>query len=726
MRQIFLDRGTTVVKEVCRPLLNDYSVLVEVKYSCISSGTELATISATGKAALFGNIPEKVKKIMSSLVSHGVDGTVALIKSKLQGEFQSLGYACSGMVIAVGKKVKRLKTGDFVACAGAGYAHHADIVCVPEHLVVKIYNEQKLKEASITTLGAIALQGLRRAQVQIGESVCVIGLGLLGQLTIQLAKQAGCTVIGVDILPDRLALAKKNGADIVYDSMNEDIQREIAYVTNHQGVDASLITASSHSDDLMQQAIEVTRKKGKVVIVGDVGLGLKRDPLYAKEIDVLISCSYGPGRYDVQYEQNSNDYPYGYVRWTEHRNMQAFMRLVEAEKIDVLSLLTKQVSLHELSTAYSSIKDRTAVGVLLCYEEGKAPEPLPENTKINKQESMRFKPAKRDNLRVGVVGAGGFAKVMLMPIISQLPGVQINAVVDANTSRSLTLSRLYGAAKSLVDDISLFKEDLVDVVVIASPHKYHCEQAMHALQNGKAVFLEKPMVTDVHQLDILMKYLKEHDQVPFCVDYNRSFSPFIQKIKQAISKRNSPLVIQYRMNAGFIPKDHWVKTDVGAGRVIGEACHVFDLFYELTQAKPISISAESMITQNEHLFPTDNFVTTINFSDGSLCSLVYTSVGHEALGKERMEIFFDSKSIVLDDYKELIGYGLPRSFNSKQRFPDKGHHALMQQFFTELRSPVFTPPISLQRLEDVARLTLLIDNLVCDGGGNKVMQNTTL
>lgn len=717
MRQVFLDSGTVVVKEVCKPLLNDYSVLVEVTYSFISSGTELATIAQAGKSSFFTNVPEKVKKVMASLATNGVEGTKALIKSKLKGEFQSLGYSCSGRVIAVGNKVKRIRTGDFVACAGAGYAHHADIVCVPEHLVAKVRDESFLKQASVTTLGAIALQGLRRAQVQLGESVCVIGLGLLGQLTVQLAKQAGCTVVGVDLLPDRLDLAKAHGADMVYNGINEEVQREIAYLTNHHGVDATLITASSPSDELIQQAIEVTRKKGKVIIVGDVGLGLKRDPLYTKEIDVLISCSYGPGRYDVNYEQRSQDYPYGYVRWTENRNMQAFVRLIEGGRISVDALIGKEITLDTLKDGYASIQSKEAIGVVLNYAQRK--EDHPQIKPAQKVTDATFAPRKKDGLRVGVVGAGGFAKVMLMPILSKLPGVKISAVVDANTSRSLTLSRLYGAARSLVSDASLFAEDLVDVVVIASPHKYHCDQALNALKNGKAVFLEKPMATDFRQLDQLMDYLKKNKNIPFCVDYNRTFSPFVQKIKHAVKRRSSPLVINYRMNAGFIPKDHWVQTDVGAGRLIGEACHIFDLFYDLTEAKPTSISVESMVARNENLFPTDNFVTTVNFDDGSLCTLTYTSIGHEKMGKERMEVFYDSKSIILDDYTQLIGYGLPYSFSTKARMPDKGHHALLDAFFTQLRNPIFESPIGLQRLEDVARLTLMIDKLACDGGGTK-------
>lgn len=724
MRQVFLEHGAIVVKEVSKPLLDDFSVLVMVHYSCISSGTEIATIANAKQLKLFGNVPQKVKKVLESIAVNGIDGTAALVKSKLQGQVQSLGYSCSGVVIAVGKKVQSLRTGDLVACAGAGLANHADIVCIPEHLAVKIQGQEFLKYASITTIGSIALQGIRRAQLQLGEIVCVIGLGLLGQLTIQLAKLSGCTVIGIDIIHERLQLAKKNGADAIYHATEDSVVNSIAYFTNHREADATIITASAKNNEIVKQSMEITRKKGRIVVVGDVGLGLERNPFYEKEIDFLISCSYGPGRYDSSYEQRGIDYPYAYVRWTENRNMQTFLSLIERKLINVGLLIEEEVSLEEIANAYETIQSKKGLGVFVRYMQHEQAQCNISPAVHDKQDTqspkkLTFKPAKKDTLRVGIVGAGGFATVKLMPIIAKMKNAQINAIVDANINTSINASRQYTAARALVDDYELFQEDLVDVVVVSSPHKYHCEQALRALRKGKAVFMEKPMVTDFNQFDQLKDFLLHHPQMPFCVDYNRSFSPFIQKIKHELVDRSCPLMIQYRMNAGFIPKEHWIQTDIGAGRIIGEACHIFDLFCYLTDSKPVAVSVETLHTNDDNLFPTDNFNAQISFADGSVCSLLYTAIGHSSLGKERMEIFFDSKSIVMDDYEYLAGYGMPKSFDETVRTADKGHTTLLKLFFEQLSKTTFKHPISLERLCTVAQLTLVIDQLACEGGGQK-------
>lgn len=720
MRQVFLDKGAIVVKDVCRPLLDDHSVLVSVYYSYISSGTEIATIANAGQHVLF-NVPKKIKKVLSSISSHGIDGTSALIKSKLKGELQAIGYSCSGCIIAVGKKVRSLREGDYVACAGAGVANHADIVCVPENLVVRVSKKEHLKEASLTTIGAIALQGIRRATLQLGEHVCVLGLGLLGQLTVQLAKQAGCIVTGVDLLEERLELAEECGADMVYNAADKAAQKDIIFATDQHGVDATIITAASRSDSIIQQAMEITRKKGRVVLVGDVGLNLERNPLYSKEIDFFISCSYGPGRYDASYEQQGLDYPYAYIRWTENRNMQAFVHLIEKKILNLKKLISCEVSLDKIEKAYDVIKNKKGLGAVIAYDgiSGEKDIPLYGN---NAQCGITFIPAVKDKMSVGVIGAGGFAKIKLLPIISKVRNVKIKAVVDADVTRSMSTARLYGAARSFVSDQDLFKEDLVDAVIIASPHIFHCEQTLMALRNGKAVFVEKPMVTDFDQLHQMQDFFVQYPQAPLCVDYNRSFAPFIKKIKRVIKKRSTPLMVHYRMNAGFIPKDHWVQTEVGAGRIIGEACHIFDLFCFLTESNPLSVSVESLHSAQDSLFPTDNFSAQIHFEDGSTCSLLYTSLGHAQLGKERMELFFDSKSIVMDDYLSLTGYGLSSSFNETVKTADKGHEALLNSFFKGLRQKTVALPISIDRLKTVAELTLIVDQLACEGGGNKELQ----
>lgn len=712
MRQVFLHKGAVVVREMCQPMMDDYSVLVAVHYSFISSGTETATI-AQAEHNPFAHVSHKMKKVLESIASHGVEATAALIKSKMQGELQALGYACSGRVIAVGNKVRNLRIGDYVACAGAGFAHHAEFVCVPEHLVVKV-SQEMLKQASITTIGAIALQGIRQAKLQLGETVCVIGLGLLGQLTVQLAKRSGCQVIGIDMLKSRLDLARSLGADYVLHAAEDTVRVDCEYITDHYGVDATIITAAASNDTIMQQAMELTRKKGTVVLVGDVALQFDRSPFYAKEIDLRIACSYGPGRYDPLYEQQNIDYPFAYVRWTENRNMQAFVTLLEQQQINITSLITHQATLDTIVQAYELLKEKTALGVLVTYDVTEQN----KEQKVLTYKPQQFVPARvSDTIRIGMIGVGGFAKVKLLPIISKIAQAKINAIADADIAAAVNTSQLYKAAKACTDYTDFFKEDLVDAVVIASPHKFHCAQTIDALSQGKAVFIEKPMVTTRQQLEDIRSFLHKHPNARMSVDYNRSFAPFMQKVKQVLHKRKRPLIMHYRMNAGFIDKNHWIQTEVGAGRIIGEACHIVDLFCFLTGSKPVAISVESMHSSDQNIFPTDNFCMQMSFEDGSVCSLLYTSVGNTKLSKERMELFFDGKSIIMDDYMNLQGYGLYPGFDQYSRSQDKGHDALVHAFFSSLGKAQFEPPIDYKRLDLVAELTLIVDELACKGGG---------
>ncbi len=719
MRQIFLENGALVVHNVAQPSLEERSILVSVHYSFISSGTEAATISNAQQSPLFSNIPHKIKAVLKSLAQNGVEGTQALISSRLKGTLQPLGYSCSGKVIAVGKKVTKFRLGDFVACAGAGWANHADVVCIPENLAVAIPDESIVKHASVTTIGAIALQGVRRAQVQLGEIVAVVGLGLLGQITVELLKNAGCTVIGIDFLEDRLNLAKELGADYVF-ANSDQVQKEIEFLTKHKGVDCTLITAATESSQVVQTAMEYTRRKGRVVVVGDVGLNLQRNPLYKKEIDFLISCSYGPGRYDTAYEIDGCDYPYEYVRWTENRNMEAIVSLIKSKKLSVGKFASQEFHIEDVAQAYEKIKSKEALGIILKYTPKSDIAFVPAIKSASKEKFIKFPHfTESQNIRVGFIGVGGFAQVKLLPVVSKVKNVKIAAIVDANIANAENTSRTYGAAVSLVNDTELFEKDLVDAVVIASPHSFHCDQIIEALQHGKAVFVEKPMVTTFDQHQKLSAFLNKHPEVPFCVDYNRSFAPFIQKIKHEIVGRKTPVIIRYRMNSGYIPGSHWVQTDMGAGRLIGEACHIFDLFCFLTGSEVASVSAEAIKPLSDNLFPTDNFSVQISFKDGSLCSLLYTALGHSGLGKEHMEVFYDGKSIVMDDYKKLEGYGVSKSFNEVMTFQDKGHNFIINKFFNGLRTENKTMPISIERLNAVSELTLIIDKLVCQGGGEQ-------
>jgi len=721
MRQIFLDKRNIVVREVGQPLLQDYSVLVRVHYSFIASGSELNSLINTSHDPLFNNVPQKIKRVFESIANHE-EGSAAA-----QGTIQSLGYSCSGTVIAVGKKVKTIAMGDLVACIGAGFAHHADIVCVPENLSVKIQNPDILKAASLTGLGVAALQGIRRSHIQLGEYVCVLGLGLLGQLTVQLAKRAGGYVIGVGPIAERVALAKASGADVVYRSTEVDLQKEIEVLTAHYGVDTTIITTMGRGSVLMQQAINITRTRGRIVLLTDTGLSVDRAQFRHKEIELVTSCSFGPGRHDPAYEQQGHDYPYGHVRWTENRNMQAFIDLLERKQVDVSKLIEAETNLDALDYAYEAIKKKRALGIVINYtshtETSKNDDDFGQNTGFTVAETVtpepRFVPAMKDKIRVGLVGVGNFARTQLMPLMARVKRAKITVVVDADAATALNASRVVGATRVLSRDTDLFEEDLVDAVIIASPHKFHCDQALRALHSGKAVFLEKPMATDEEQLARMQAFLTQHPQAPLCVDYNRSFSPFIQKIKAVVTTRHTPLIIQYRMNVGIIPKEHWIQTDRSAGRIIGQACHIIDLFCYLTDSKPLTVSVEALHTTIQHVFPTDNFCAQIRFADGSLCSLVYTSLGNEKLGTERMELFFDSKSIVMDNYEYLAGFGLLKSFDETVTMPDKGHEVLLNLFFEQLANATFEPPVSVDRLLTVARLTLIIDQLACEGGGSK-------
>lgn len=712
MRQILLDKGAITIKELSEPLLDERSVLVRVHYSYISAGTETATIAAQDKS-LLADWRAKWTKVQQTLATHGYQGTKAIVLEKLNGTVQPLGYSCSGQVVAVGARVTGFAVGDWVACGGSS-ANHADVVCVPEQLVVKI-SENIVRQASITTVGAIALQGMRRAQLQLGETVCVIGLGLLGQLTVQLAKLAGCRVIGVDLMPERLELARTLGADLVFHATSAG--QEIAYVTGHHGVDATLVTAAGQTSAIMQQAMEVTRKKGKVVIVGDVGLQLQRSPLYEKEIDVLISCSYGPGRYDAWYEQYGMDYPYAYVRWTENRNMQAIVQLLAQGTLNVDALSTV-VPVEQALQAYQDLAAKKVLGVVVDYSPVREAVVdsihFSQGEKHSPRTAFERRAESGDNLRLGIVGCGGFARLKLLPIIGQLKDVRVTAVVDRDVANATKVAKGYGAARLLVDDAQLFAEDLVDAVVISSPHLFHAAQLARALDAGKAVFVEKPLVTTYEQLQEVRDVLVRNPHARLTVDFNRPFSPFMQKIKQAFAQRTGPLLVQYRMSTGYTPAEHWTQTEVGGGQIIGQACHIFDLFCFLTGSKPVAVSVETTGGRVDSL-ASDNCVATIRFADGSVCSLLLTSVGHTSAGKEYMELHCDGKTVVMEDFMTLKGYGVS-GLDTQVRTPDKGHQALVQRFFAAVKDNS-AMPIPLDYLCMVSELTLTIDELARRGGG---------
>jgi predicted dehydrogenase/threonine dehydrogenase-like Zn-dependent dehydrogenase len=729
MKQVFLQNGNIQLHDIDPPLCQEKEVLVKVFYSAISRGTEVATATASSKP-LFkkftNNFTQNTNKIIGAFRKDGFFGTLDLIKNKTQ-QVNSLGYSCSGQVVKVGSRIEKFRAGDFVACAGAGMASHAEFVVIPENLVVRVNNQKHLKYASLTTIGTIALQGVRRANLQLGEKVCIIGLGLIGQITAQLVSQAGCKVFGVDILSSRLNLAKKLGAKHLINSQEIDIIKEIDFITSHYGVDTTIITAGPTSGEILQQAMQVTRRKGKVVIVGDVPLYFNREPFYSKEIDLFISCSYGPGRYDNSYEKDGCDYPYSYVRWTENRNMQLFLSLVEDKKILIEPLITHEFGIDKVSDAYDCIRKSSSLGVVLFYRKFQEREEYKKFLLVKENSSKKFfKPIhisriipNTNSIQVGIVGMGGFCKTKLLPIISRTKNVTVHSVVDVDATNAISIARQYHVKRIANDYRKLAFDDDIHAVIISTPHHFHAKQALTCMEHGKAVFLEKPAAVTFEQLRELDNFVANNPESFLCVDFNRSSSPFIKSIKNIIITRKNPLIIYYRMNAGYIPKSHWIQSKENRGRVIGEACHIFELFCYLTDAIPRSVSVAPLRTDETNTPITDNFQAQVTMSDESCCSLVYTSLGNPSMGKEYMELFFDGKSIRMNDYLELTGYGLPLSFNQVVRSSDKGHKNLLKQFFDVITMPNSVSPTSFDRVKAATELTLIVDELIRSGGGFK-------
>lgn len=725
MRQLFLEDSMIALKEVCQPALDDNSVLVSVHYSCISPAIESAILALTERGFSLSSLPEKVSRILQAFVAQSIEENITYDKNSPHDTILQLGYACAGQVIAVGKNVTKFRTGDLVACAGAGKANHADIICVPEHQAAFVSDKKFLKVASASAIGAIALHAVRRSHAKIGEIICVFGLDLLGQITVQLAKLSGSLVIGIDSNENNRKTALASGADHVFDPHDPELVDTLEMITHSTGVDATIVTVATEQDFFLNQAMDITRQKGRLVVIGDINTDCSANKLYHKEIDVIIAHTYYPDA--MHNEQTDQPGRIACNHWTQQRNLQAFTTLIEGGQVNLESFLLDKTSMKDVESIYTQINKQKKLGAFLNYfPKTKTVTEKPKLLTSSKDVAgeLTFIPAVKNELRIGIIGAGSFAKETLLPIVSSIKNAHLNAIVDSNIANSLNVSKKYGAAQALSSDHELFSEDIIDAVVIASPHNEHCDQALNALSHGKATFVAKPMVTDFEQLARMKNFLTEHPNAPLCVGYNRSFAPFMQQIKTRLEGRTTPIMLQYRINARTRLKDHWQQSGKGAGNIIGDACHILDLFYYLTDSEPVAVSVESLRHMGDQIFPTDNFSAQISFADSSICTLLYTSVGHKTDDQERMELYFDGKSIVMDNYKTLTGYGLSPSFNQKVTRADKGHESLIKRFFSTIQKGEFDAPISHDRLYSVAKLTLIIDQLAIQGGGSQELKET--
>lgn len=711
MKQVFIKNGRVVVDNVPAPLLDENDVLVEVAYSLISAGTELASVQQSEKSLIkrAWEQSEKVKQLVNYLRRQGIHKTLSKVQGKLKAGIP-IGYSCSGIAIQVGKNVTGIEPGQRVACAGAGKANHAEIVLVPRNLMVKVPDGCSLRNAASVTLGSIAMQGVRRADPRLGEIVAVIGLGLLGQITVQLLKISGCRVIGFDLEPRRVELARQLGMDYGFVPGEVKVENEIRHLTADHGVDSTIITATSQGNAIVQQAMRITRKKGRVVVVGAVGLELKRSPFYEKELDLLISCSYGPGRYDERYEEKGLDYPYAYVRWTENRNMAEYLRLVGEGKVNVKPILEREYNIADAPRAYEEL--RTAygrpLGVLLSHglggSDGRRKEKLATK--------MTLKPFQLlDKIDVAVVGAGGFAKEMHLPNLQALSDLyHLRAIVSATGSNAKSTAEQFGADYATTNYDDVLGDETVDMVMICTRHHLHVPMAIKAAEAGKAIFLEKPMALNQKDLDKLMAFL-DKTQVPFIVGFNRRFSPAVRRAKEILEGHQSPLMILYRVNAGYLPLDHWTQTQEGGGRIVGEACHMFDLFqYLVDPAGVMEVVSTAIVPKPEHISTTDNIVATVRYDDGSVATLLYTALGASDMSKEYVEIYADGKVLVIDDYCALRVHGAPvRGWKSSTQ--DKGHLEELRAFARHVRGNS-GPPITRVELVETTKLSFVVADSV--------------
>jgi len=708
--------GEIAVVDVPAPKLLAGCVLVRIAASLVSAGTERAASEFASKNLLqkAQARPDLVRDVVDKIRRDGLLSAVQAVRSRLDQPL-ALGYSSAGTVLGAGEGVTDIRVGDGVACAGAGYAMHAEIACVPRLLVARIPPDSNVsfEEAAFTTVGAVALHGIRTADAKLGDVVAVIGLGLLGQLTAQILKAAGCRVLGMDIIPERAELALRLGANAASASA-AGFHNLCLQHSNGQGADVVLITAETSSSDPVDLAGEVARDRGVVVAVGTVGMDIQRKLYYEKELDFRLSRSYGPGRYDSAYEQKGRDYPIGYVRWTETRNMEAFLQLLAEGKLDVKSLTTHRVPIERAHDAYDVIMGKARepfLGVLISSPE------QPEESRRLELVVKSSVPAAggEKSLAIGLLGAGSFAMSTLLPALKRIGGVDMVGVCAANGLHSHHAAEKFGFHYCTTDEDKLLNDPAVNTVVIATRHNLHGAQVLNALKAGKHVFCEKPLCLSEDDLaEIVRTYGNQASgrKPLLMVGFNRRFAPMATRMKAFLQEIHAPLAMHYRVNAGFLPSDHWVNDpEQGGGRILGEVCHFVDFLTFLADAGPAEVQTRSPADAGQYAY--DNLIISLQFPNGSQGTISYLANGDRSYSKERVEVFGGGSVAVLEDFRrlELVGHGRKQVFRSWLR-QDKGHRGEWKAFAAAIRSGSESP-ISFHEVVASTLATLrMVDSLL--------------
>ncbi len=664
--------GELYVDEIPAPSLSSGMILVKNEYSLISAGTERGTVKV-GNAGLLGKArqrPDLVAQVLQNIKKEGLAATISKVKTKLD-TLKALGYSTAGVVLASMDANGAFRPGDRVACAGQDYASHSEIVAVPQNLVVKIPDVVTPEEAAFTTMGSIAMQGVRQSEPMLGERVAVIGLGLLGQITCQILRANGCAVFGIDFNEFLVELGGNSSADKALNRNDPNLLAACDNFTKGFGFDAAIITAAGPSNDPIELASEILKKKGKVIIVGAVKMDIPRDPhFYRKELELKMSCSYGPGRYDINYEEKGNDYPFSYVRWTEQRNMEAFLDLLARKSINIKPLITHVFDITEAEKAYDIILGKVKekhIGILLKYDVN--------NAEHNTSTQVKNNPV--NTVNVGFIGAGSFAQSYLIPNVKSW-GASLDGVVTSRGITSKNVADKFGFNFCSTDPDNMLNRKEINTIFIATPHSSHAALVNKSLESRRPVFVEKPLAITPDQLASVIE-TKSHRTQQLMVGFNRRFAPVCQAIRHEFVNCSEPLVIHIRVNAGLIPKAHWTQQpELGAGRIIGEVCHFIDLMQFFTDSEPVKVFAESINSDNIKLTPEDNVAIVIKFSNGSVGNLTYVANGDNSLPKERIEVFGAGKVGIINDFKngQLISNGKTVNLRSS----GKGHKEEIKAF----------------------------------------------
>ena len=696
--------GEISVDELPAPKLRPGSVLVRTVFSLISAGTERTSVE-TAKASMLQKArsrPDLFRQVLDNFKREGLLATYKKVQERLDN-YKELGYSSAGVVIE--SAVDNIKVGDRIACAGVGYASHADIVSVPRNLVVKMPNDVGFDEAAFTTVSAIALQGVRQADIRVGELVAVIGLGLIGLITVQLLKASGCRVIGMDVASRNFDLALMLGCDRCVMSDYNAVS-EVQSFTRGHGVDAVVITAATPSNQPVELAIQCARKRGTVVIVGSVGMDIPRSPFYEKEINFRISCSYGPGRYDPDYEERGQDYPLGFVRWTENRNMEAVLEMMSQRKLNVRALITHRIPVDQGLRAYDIITGKVQesyLGVLIQY-------PSTNGQAVVRRMNVSTLDRKGLGRRavLGFIGAGNFTQSMLLPPLRKLSS-RMRGVVTTKPVNAKYAAKKYQFEFCATDACEIMSDEAVNLVFVTSRHDSHARYVADALLARKSVFVEKPLALNNEELEAILRAYIEAKRVGasplLMVGYNRRFSEPVRAIQRLFAGRTEPLALHYRVNAGFLPSTHWMQHPAQGGRIVGEGGHFVDVMQFLCGALPNSVYAVAP-SDNSRRYNNDNVLISITFADGSVGTLHYLANGSNAVAKEYLEVFGDSKTARMWNFKKLeCAVGQKKSVMSFSG--DKGHAAEMKALLDGFESGNDSP-ISIESLTATSRVTFAV------------------